>query len=344
VIHGALLVLLLARLVKIAVPSALLSQALGTAMTLKADVLLPDSYDRAPPRAYPVLYWFHAYGDNYDYRAQRTIGQWRHAFARAGSEAIVVFPDPMLGQIYTEFADSAYDGPWGAAFTTELVPYVDAHFRTHGRYLAGHSSGAWAALWLQTTYPALFDGSWSYSPDPVDFHDFTGIDLTANPPQNAYARGQVQYLVNAMPQQFFSFDAVFAPGARNRLPRPLFDRKTGVIDPVVAAYWESHFDITAKLRDEWPSEGDALRGKLHLIVGTADTFGLQGPVERLCAELTQLGAQAECTFYPRENHWQPLHEDGGYEAHVARELATMQAAREPSQDDSATTSPQSGPR
>ena len=32
---------------------------------------------------------------------------------------------------------------------------------------------------LQVNYPDVFGGTWSTSPDPSDFHDFTGPDLYA---------------------------------------------------------------------------------------------------------------------------------------------------------------------
>jgi enterochelin esterase-like enzyme len=74
----------------------------------------------------------------------------------------------------TGFTDSVNNGPWGTAFTQELLPYLDRTYRTQARagsrFLTGHSSGGWASLMLQVTYPHLFGGSWSTSPDPVDFH------------------------------------------------------------------------------------------------------------------------------------------------------------------------------
>ena len=35
-------------------------------------------------------------------------------------------------------------------------------------------------------YPDVFGGVWSISPDPVDFRDWQGINLYADPPQNMY--------------------------------------------------------------------------------------------------------------------------------------------------------------
>ena len=47
---------------------------------------------------------------------------------------------------------------------------------------------------------------------------------------------------------------------------------TGHIDPSVARYSEAHFDIMRTLRDNWKTLGPKLRGKLHVVVGSWDTF------------------------------------------------------------------------
>jgi len=88
-----------------------------------------------------------------------------------------------------EFADSANNEPWGQALITEFIPWLDAKYRTNaravGRFTTGQSSGGWSSLWLQVAYPKLFGGAWPTAPDPVDFHDFTNINLY-RPGVNAY--------------------------------------------------------------------------------------------------------------------------------------------------------------
>lgn len=73
-----------------------------------------------------------------------------------GSEFMIVFLRGMIefhGEaVHDQYADSANDGPWGTALTSEFIPATDAHFRTlgaGGRFLFEHSSGGWSALWLQ---------------------------------------------------------------------------------------------------------------------------------------------------------------------------------------------------
>ena len=49
-------------------------------------------------------------------------------------------------------------------------------------------------------------------------------------------------------------------------------RQTGAIDPKVAQYWKEHYDLNAKLQRDWPTLGPKLQGKLHIYVGSADTY------------------------------------------------------------------------
>jgi enterochelin esterase-like enzyme len=173
--------------------SAALSQFLQRPMTIGATVLLPDSYYKEPARRYPVIYVVPAFDGDYELSMREQLA-WQAPMRELHREFIVVFLQGMvkIGSewLHDQYADSANDGPWGTALTTEFIPETDAHFRTipasNYRFLFGHSSGAWSALWLQVNYPDTFGGVWALSPDPVDFHDFFGPDLTKNPPQNFY--------------------------------------------------------------------------------------------------------------------------------------------------------------
>jgi len=305
-------------------------------VSIRGSVLLPDSYYTDPERRYPVIYVIPAFDGNFEFDSA-TQRQWQEPMRAIHSEFIVVTLDGMVAinreGIHHEFADSVNDGPWGTALTTEVVPAIDAQFRTvaapQSRFLFGHSSGGWSALWLQINYPALFGGAWALSPDPVDFHDFTGPDLTRNPPQNFYHddagnqygidrvgsrdRFTIRLFIQQtrwMQTQIDTYNEVFSPRSPDGGPARLFDPKSGDIDAATAAYWEDHYDITHLLERRWNEIGPQLNGKLHVYVGTADTFHLDGAVRLLAKALAQLGAQEEIEFDPGADHWAIYHWHG----------------------------------
>jgi hypothetical protein len=86
-------------------------------------------------------------------------------------------------------------------------------------------------------------------------------------------------------------------------PEPLFDRATGDINPTIAAYWRAHYDIVQRLKSDWKTIGPDLQGKIHLIVGTDDTFYLDGAAHSLQSTLDRLAGQAEFTFLPGRSHF-----------------------------------------
>ncbi len=332
------------RMVSITVPSKVLSAFWNDPITMHADVLLPDAYDTDATQQYPALYWFRGFRANYDDVARAAWGDWTRAMAKQHVATIVIFPDAMFRSGYTEFADSANTGPWGTAFTQDLLPAINARYRTRASYVAGFSSGAWAALWLQTTYPALFSGAWAYAPDPVTFKDFTGPDLTKSPPQNFYGNGKTEYRIHRVggidretlrdfvlgangvigPEQFFSFNAVFSPADANGRSA-LFNVKTGDINASVASYREEHYDITSRVLHETPANKKLLTGELHVVVGTWDTSHLDEPTKLFCYALYNVDLHPDCTLVEEADHAGVLHFEGGYENHILHALSALAA-------------------
>jgi hypothetical protein len=107
-----------------------------------------------------------------------------------------------------------------------------------------------------------------------------------------------------------SFEWVFSPRGKDGRPEPMFDRDTGDVDPQVVAYWQHHYDIAYRLQTHWPELKPDLDGKIHLYVGTADTFYLDGAAHRLQAVLDGLGAHAEFRYVPGRSHFN-LYQEGG---------------------------------
>jgi S-formylglutathione hydrolase FrmB len=311
-----------------------LSAFWGRPVHMRGWIALPPGY-RANGPTFPVIYQTHGFGGGLANARMNAATAGRRMAAGDWPPMIWVCLDESSPTGTHEFADSANNGPWGEALTTELIPWLEAHYRmdgrASGRFLTGHSSGGWATLWLQTRYPAIFGGTWSTSPDPSDFHDFTGIDLYA-PGANAYRRAdgtpiplvrdhgreiatvqqfaQLEAVLGAYGGQFASFDWVFSPRGPEGRPMQMFDRATGAVNPEIAAYWRDHYDIAYRIEHNWPALRRNLDGKIHIIVGTADTFHLDGSAHRLQAVLDRLGARSSFTFLPGRTHFDLFEQPG----------------------------------
>jgi S-formylglutathione hydrolase FrmB len=315
----------------------------GREVHMRGWIVLPPSYSKSSDR-FPVVYYTHGFGARLD-SLVRVAAQIKDKTAdQKYPEMIWVVLDESLPSGTHEFADSVNNGPWGKALTEELIPYLESHYRMDarpsGRFLTGHSSGGWATMWLQVRYPTIFGGTWSTSPDPTDFHSFTGPDLASSPPQNFYrdpaghpwplvrvegenVESVEQYakqetVIGPVGGQMASFEFVFSPRCPDGRPCPLFDRVTGDVDPTVAKYWEDHYDIAHLVQNRWSEIGPDLKGKIHLIVGTWDTFHLDESAHKLQAVLDRLGADAHFTFIPERDHFN-LYE-GGLDEQIAREM------------------------
>ena len=313
---------------RVDVDSPALTRFFGSPTGVHAWVLTPPGYAQHASERYPTVYYTAGYGGTLD-SMTGPLSYVRAAMAAGRMPPMIwVFVDESGPTGTHEFADGVNNGPWGQALTTEFIPEIERRYRTDarssGRFLQGHSSGGWATMWLQVRYPEVFGGNWSTSPDPVDFHDFSGTDIYA-PGANIYyapdgslrpiARDHARVLTSAREEtlaedalgeyggQMRSFDWVFSPRGRDGRPLTLYDHATGAVDPAVAAYWRDHYDIAHLVQTDWPRLKPNLDGRIHLIVGTADTFYLDGAAHRLKAVLDGLGARSDFRFLPDRTHF-----------------------------------------
>jgi S-formylglutathione hydrolase FrmB len=309
--------------------SPALTQFWGRDIHMRGWVLLPPGYESHPTETYPTVYFTHGFGGTLQgLRARYAPILYDRMKQGKMPEMIWVLLDESSPTGTHEFADSVNNGPWGKALTTELIPRIESEYRmdarASGRFLQGHSSGGWATLWLQTHYPKIFGGTWSTSPDPGDFHFFSTIDLYAananfyrDPDGSATPilrdHGQplatmqqlagLESVLGDYGGQLGSFEWVFSPRGPDGRPQHLFNRVTGVIDPKVASYWRANYDIVEYLNNNWNSIGSDLRGKIHLVVGTDDTFYLDGAAHSLESALSRLDGQPHFTFLPGRSHF-----------------------------------------
>lgn len=88
-------------------------------------------------------------------------------------------------------------------------------------------------------------------------------------------------------------------------PQPVFDKQTGEIDHGVAGYWREHYDLEAILQRDWAKIGPELAGKIHIYVGSNDTYFLNDAVYRMedfLKSTTNPPYGGEVTYGPRAEH------------------------------------------
>jgi Putative esterase len=207
--------------------------------------------------------------------------------------------------------NSANVGPYGDAITEELIPYLETTFRGLGpwaRGMYGGSTGGWISLAVQIFYPEAYNGAIVNCPDPVDYSAFVSVDL--NRDRNAYlsegpfrrtprvsTRTPEGFTKSTMEQdnlaelvvgtrsrsggQFDIWEAVNSPVGADGYPRRIWDKRSGAIDPEVAAHWREHYDLRHILERDWSRLGPKLQGKLWINVGNLDTYFLDVAVHRL---------------------------------------------------------------
>jgi hypothetical protein len=227
---------------------------------------------------------------------------------------IIQHANPYYDDSYA--VDSANVGPYGEAINRELIPYIEKQFHGIGqgwaRAIFGGSTGGWETLATQIFYPDDYNGAWGACPDPVDFHAYQLVNIYDD--ANAYwtigpfgriAQGEMRFpngIVQATTEgsnrwenalgshgrsgeQWGIWQAVFSPVGDDGYPKPIWDPVTGVINKDVTEYWREHYDLTAIMMRDWNTLGPKLVGKLHVPVGTGDTYYLNNAVRLMQAAM-----------------------------------------------------------
>ncbi len=317
--------------------SELLSKFWKKDMELKVSVLLPSGYDQNPNKKYPVRYNVAGYGGRYT-RINRLVNDvefidwWQTVEA---PQIITVFLDGSgpYGDSYQ--LNSENSGPYGDALFQELIPAIEQKFRIIGtaktRFVDGCSTGGWVSLALQLLYPDEFDGCYSYSPDPVDFHKMQLINLykdeTAFYTKSDYLRpskrnkmgdpvfsikGEV-YNENVQGNsntyttsgnQWGAWNALYSPKGADGLPKPVFDPITGVIDKTVVEHWKK-YDLHHYAKTNWSTLGPKIQGKVYVWMGDMDNYYLNNALRDFDAFLKNTEdpvSNAKIVFTPMEGH------------------------------------------
>lgn len=157
-------------LIRVIAAKSLAQTRIGTDPNRSLLVYLPAGYDRSSQR-YPVIYYlpnaldgFRADFDEHD--AQALFD--RAMAAGVVGKVIIVTPDLNTPIGCSWYVNSPVTGHWEDFVLTELVPYVDANFRTlasrDSRGILGDRMGGYGAIRFGMRHPEVFGSVYALHP------------------------------------------------------------------------------------------------------------------------------------------------------------------------------------
>ncbi len=227
-------------------------------------VLLPASYDAAPTRRYPILYFLHGLGG--DEQTLINLGVWNllEDLRERGQlgEFLIAAPDgDATFFINSEDGRQQYED----FFIHEFMPVVERHYRVLAdrvhRGLNGMSMGGYGALHSAFEYPRLFGSVSVHSPA----------------------------LVERLPMVDTILGGRFASST-------VFGRVFG--RPLNRAFWNRNNPLTLA------SSAQGLKSmKIYFDCGTQDDFGFDAGAKKLDEILKSRGIPHEFHLYPGRHDW-----------------------------------------
>ena len=187
------------------------SSAAGTEVSYH--VYLPNEYQGASGRRFPVLYWLH--GRSGGIRAIPHLAKHFDRSMRAGDlpPVIVVFPNGRDRKMWVDSKDGRV--PMETVVVKELIPHIDATFRTvatrDGRLLEGFSMGGYGSGRLGFKYPEVFGAVSMLGAGPLQLE----LKASIGPPAMGAARDKLLQDVYGGDQRFFRDQSPWVLAERN---------------------------------------------------------------------------------------------------------------------------------
>lgn len=285
---------------------------LGDPARRQVPVYLPAAYEAEPARRFAALYVLvgftgtgrmalnvPAFDESLPDRLDRLIA------TKAMPPVIAVFPDCSTRFGGSQYLDSPATGDYLTHLVAELVPAIDARFRTiaarEARGVLGKSSGGFGALIAAMDHPGVFSACASHSGDCYFEHCY-GQDFPKFVREVAKRGGLEKFLRDFPTLEVKDKDEVFivnivamaqaySPNDERKPPLNFdlpFDIETGELKEGVFCRWKAWDPVErAGLRV------DALRSlrALYLDAGDRDEFWLDLGARILSRRLTSLGVE-----------------------------------------------------
>lgn len=214
---------------------------------------------------------------------------------------VAVLPDVMTRLGGSQHLDSPAIGRYATYLMDEILPFVDGHFRTTGRWgVTGRSSGGYGALHLAMRHPGRLEAVACHAGD-------MGFDLcylgdipkglsalqSAGGPrpfvdqfwQRRRPSGPMFSALNLLCMAAAYSPDLDAPDFPARLP---IDWRTGVVNFDVLQGWQAHDPLTL-VEDATSQSALQSLSELFIDVGSRDEHHLHLGARRLVSRLTALG-------------------------------------------------------
>ncbi len=279
-------------------------------------VYLPPGYDDDPDRRYPAVYVIQGYSGN--------VAMWRNRSAFrvpfpeaadavfAGGQAppaIVVFVDAWTRYGGSQFVDSPGTGRYHSYLCDEIVPWVDAQYRSlpdaAHRAIMGKSSGGFGAMITPMLRPDLFGALATHAGDALYEYSYLSEFAAAVRHLRRYDGDIWRWWREFTSRVAFTREedisllmvlgvaACFSahPGGTVDLP---FDPVTGVLRPAVWQRWLD-WDPVRMVR----AHAEALQGlrAIWIDAGVRDEYQLDLGAEAFRAALRDVGVRDELVHF-----------------------------------------------
>jgi Putative esterase len=275
-------------------------------------IYTPPGYDEAPDARYPSIYVIQGYSGQVEMWANTT--PFRQPFPVTADAVfadgsvpgcILVFVDAWTAYGGSQFVDSAGTGAYHSYLCDEVVPWVDAHYRTladrDSRAITGKSSGGFGAMITPMLRPDLFGALATHAGDAL-------YEYCYLPDFAKAARGlrEFDHDIQAWWRDFRSrvpftnehdmrltlllgCTAAFSPDP-DGTPRLPFDPRSGQVDEEVWARWLAWDPV--RMIDRYADQLRSLRA-VWIDAGTRDEWFLDLGAEAFRAGLERIGVPAD---------------------------------------------------